>query len=60
MIEDITSGVTGILTALTSLLNPHVAGGSGNGSAVAYVALLALPVLGGSIAMARKLIKKTR
>lgn len=59
MIEDITTGVSGILTALGSLLDPATSSGT-NASAVAYVALLALPVLGGCIAMARKLIKKTR
>lgn len=56
MVSDITSAVTGILSAVTSLISP-----TGEGTtAAAYVALLALPVLGGSVALARRLIKKAR
>lgn len=58
MIADITSAVTGILTAIESLILP--ATGSTQVQAVAYAALLALPVLGGTVAMARRLIKKAR
>lgn len=56
MIADITSAVTGILTAVGTLITPD----AGSNAAVAYVALLALPVLGGTVAMARRLIKKAR
>lgn len=58
MIADITSAVTGILTAIESLILPST--GSTQVQAVAYAALLALPVLGGTVAMARRLIKKAR
>lgn len=58
MISDITEIVTGVLSGISSLIAPT---GSGSGSAaVAYVAVLALPVLGGTVAFARRLIKKAR
>lgn len=56
MVADITSAVNGIITAITSIISPA---GSGD-SAVAYVALLALPILGGTVAFARRLVKKSR
>lgn len=60
MIADITSAITGILTAVETLLTP-TSGGSGAGAtAVAWAAVLALPVLGGTVALARRLIKKAR
>ena len=59
MIEDITSAITGIFTALTSLISPGSAGAT-TANAAAYVAILALPVLGGTVALARRLIKKAR
>lgn len=57
MISDITSAVTGILTAIETLIVPST---GQSATAVAYAALLALPVLGGTVAMARRLIKKAR
>lgn len=63
MIEDITSAVSGILTALASLVDPSASSSTGGTPvtvAAPYIALLALPVLGGTVAFARKLIKKAR
>lgn len=57
MIADITTAVTGIFTALGSLLSPT----SGEtASAVAWAALLALPVAGGVVALAKRLVRKAR
>lgn len=56
MIADITSAVTGIITSITSIISPA---GTGD-SAVAYAALLALPILGGVVAFSRRLVKKSR
>lgn len=56
MVADITTAVTGIFTALESLLNPM----AGETNTVAWVALLALPVAGGVIALGKRLIKKAR
>lgn len=58
MIDDITSAITGIFTALTSMLSTGT--GTTEAGARAYVAILALPVLGGTVALARRLIKKAR
>lgn len=58
MVAEITSAVTGILTALGSLIDPGSS--SGTGTIVAYAPLLALPVLGGCAAFARRLVKKSR
>lgn len=59
MVSDITTAVTGILTALGNLLDPTRASGAGS-SAVAWVTLLALPVAGGAVALGKRLIKKAR
>lgn len=59
MIADITSAITGIFTALESLLTVH-SGNAQGGSDVAWIAIVALPVLGGTVALARRLIKKAR
>lgn len=58
MITTITTAVTGILSAIGTLINPVL--GEGTGSEAAYTAVLALPILGGVVAMARRLIKKSR
>lgn len=59
MIADITTAVSGIIEAITSIIMPNVSSGT-NSAAVAYAALLALPILGGSVAFARRLVKKSR
>lgn len=58
MIADITSAVSGIITALESIILPTAGGDSV--TAAAYAALLALPILGGTVAFARRLVKKSR
>lgn len=58
MIADITTAISGIITAIESVISPN---GSGSEAAtVAYAALLALPILGGVVAFSRRLIKKSR
>lgn len=59
MVADITSAVTGILSAIGTLLNPTATVGSST-EAVAWVVLLALPVAGGAVALGRRLVKKAR
>lgn len=59
MIADITTAVSGLISAISGILSPVSTSGT-TGEAVTWIALLALPVLGGSVAMARKLIKKAR
>jgi hypothetical protein len=59
MIADITTVVTGILSSITNIIDPTT-GSSSSSAAVAYAAVLALPILGGTVAFARRLIKKSR
>lgn len=56
MIDDITAVVSGVISAIGTLINPANSGGT----AAAYAALLALPILGGTVAFARRLVKKSR
>lgn len=58
MLSDITEAVTGILTAIGTLLSTAASGSSG--TAVAYVLLFALPVTGGVVALGKRLVKKAR
>lgn len=58
MVDEITTAVTGILTAITNIISPS--GGAGSTAAAAYAAIFALPVLGGVVAFSRRLIKKSR
>ena len=58
MIADITSAVSGIITAIESLIVPT--GGTESTSPAAYAALFALPILGGVVAFTRRLVKKSR
>lgn len=50
-----TSLISGIITALGDLIDP-----TDSTNAVAYVALLAMPVLAGVVAFARRLVKKAK
>lgn len=57
MIENITSVVTAVISGITTLITPA----SGNsGDVLAYSVVLALPVVGGIVAFARRLVKKAR
>lgn len=56
MVEDITAALTGILSGISSLINPL----AGQTNAAAYAAVLALPILGGVVAFGRRLVKKSR
>lgn len=59
MIENMTTLISGIITAVTDLINPTT--GTGNATAaVAYAGLLAMPVLAGVVAFARRLVKKAK
>lgn len=59
MIENMTTLISGIITAVTNLINPTT--GTGNATeAVAYAALLAMPVLAGVVVFARRLVKKAK
>lgn len=60
MIENMTTLISGIITAITDLIDPSVAQGTSTTVAVAYVALLAMPVLAGVVAFARRLVKKAK
>lgn len=56
MVDSMTTLISGIITSIGTLLDP-----SGGGSdAVAYVALLAMPVLAGIVVFARRLVKKAK
>lgn len=59
MIENITTLLSGILSAISTLIDPTVAGET-VATAAPYVALLALPVLGGIVAFTVRLVKKAR
>lgn len=56
MVSEITSAVTGILSAIETIITPA----GSNDAIVAYAPLLALPILGGVVAFARRLVKKSR
>lgn len=58
MVADITSAVTGILTAIENIIVPTA--GADSTAAAAYAAIFALPILGGVVAFSRRLIKKSR
>ena len=53
-----TTLISGILEALESLISPLTT--ESGTTAVAYVALLAMPVLAGVVAFARRLVKKAK
>ena len=55
MVEDMTTLLGGIITSIKTLIEPGRAD-----TAVAYVSLLAIPVLGGIVAFARRLVKKAK
>lgn len=57
MVDNITSVISSVLSAITTIITPPT--GTSDAS-LAYAALLALPVLGGTIAFARRLVKKSR
>ena len=50
-----TALITGILSAIGDLINP-----SSGENTVAYVVLLAMPVLAGVVLFARRLVKKAK
>lgn len=56
MVADITTALSGILEGIGSLVDPM----AGTTNPAAYAAVLSLPVLGGVVAFARRLIKKSR
>lgn len=56
MIADMTTLISGIITSIETLISPS---GTGD-STVAYVALLAMPVLAGVVVFARRLVKKAK
>lgn len=56
MIADMTSLISGIITGIKTLIDPAGSGEAG----VAYVALLAMPVLAGVVVFARRLVKKAK
>lgn len=61
--EAITSAITGILSAVGTLLTPSITAGSGDNAttaAVTYVAILAAPAAVGVMTLARKLARKAR
>lgn len=58
MVADITTAISGILSAIGDLLSPT--SGSTQVTAVAWVTLLALPVAGGAVALGKRLVKKAR
>ena len=61
--ELITSAITGILSAVGTLLSPSITAGSGSSaetSAVTYVAILAAPAAVGVMTLARKMARKAR
>lgn len=56
MIENMTTLISGILTAIETLISPD----ADASNAVAYIALLAMPVLTGVVVFARRLVKKAK
>lgn len=56
MIADMTALISAIITSISTLISPAGSGDSG----VAYVALLAMPVLAGVVVFARRLVKKAK
>ena len=61
--ELITSAITGILSAVGTLLSPSITTGSSSNaetSAVTYVAILAAPAAVGVMTLARKMARKAR
>lgn len=59
----ITDAITGILSAVGTLLSPAITSGSGDNStttAVTYVAILAAPAAVGVMTLARKMARKAR
>lgn len=58
MIDNMTTLISGVISSIETLISPV---GSGEGAtAVAYVALLAMPVLAGVVVFARRLVKKAK
>lgn len=57
MVDSISAVVSGVLSAIGTLIDPLP---SGSTTAVAYTTLMALPILGGTVAFTRRLIKKSR
>lgn len=55
MVADMTTLISGIITSIESLISP-----SSGDDAVAYIALLAMPVLAGVVVFARRLVKKAK
>lgn len=51
-----TTLISGIINSIGTLIDPS----SGASDAVAYVALLAMPVLAGVVVFARRLVKKAK
>lgn len=61
--EAITSAITGILSAVGTLLSPSITEGTGGAAttaAVTYVAILAAPAAVGVMTLARKMARKAR
>lgn len=56
MISDMTTLISGIITSIETLISPD----ADASNAVAYVALLAMPVLAGVVVFARRLVKKAK
>lgn len=54
-----TTLISGIITAIEELISPANVVGS-TSTAVAYIALLAMPVLAGVVAFTRRLVKKAK
>lgn len=59
--EEITTAITGILSAVGTLLTPSITdSGNSTTAAVTYVAILAAPAAVGVMTLARKLARKAR
>lgn len=58
MIADMTTLISGIIDSIETLISP-VAGETST-TTVAYVALLAMPVLAGVVAFTRRLVKRAK
>ena len=58
--EAITTAITGILSAATTLLDPSAAGPDSTTVAGTYVAIRAAPAAVGVMTLARKLARKAR
>lgn len=56
MIADMTTLISGIITAIETLISPEADGTN----TVAYIALLAMPVLAGVVVFARRLVKRAK